>query len=428
MIQEVGDELYSVVEEIKPPALLIDFAMVQYLGSAATGKLINLKKKARRNPTRFVLCRLHPDLLEVFRMSRLDMVFAIFEHRETALAALANMILVGCPLDQCGGWARSDLAGVLAVGHELRCSNCNSRFRTWPQGGSVKVGELSHALIESVSCHTYDDECINLSFTWGTRIAIIGRLDLFASEALERVWRTVPPPRRIVLDLRQTTEWSRRGLDALHGLRGREAEGELAAPSSTRIKRSRRKSSRPGGPFIATHGKPRRSSRAAMENNMAACWKCPSAGINDERRASRQAQGRGKGASLILAVFSSVCKFHRRRAAYISDGAFSLPRISDGPFSLPKSRTRLLELTGHQDRVNLVTFSPDGRRLASGSDERTVARTRKRGHHRNCFHSRPLFLPVAHRGRQHQHPGVTFDPALRLEVPDCAKQHVSAGV
>jgi WD40 repeat protein len=37
------------------------------------------------------------------------------------------------------------------------------------------------------------------------------------------------------------------------------------------------------------------------------------------------------------------------------------------------SGTRLLELTGHSGVVNSVAYSPDGRRLASGAGDKTVA-------------------------------------------------------
>ena len=44
-IQEVGDQLYSLVEDEGHKNLLLNFGNVQYLSSAALGKLINLKKK-----------------------------------------------------------------------------------------------------------------------------------------------------------------------------------------------------------------------------------------------------------------------------------------------------------------------------------------------------------------------------------------------
>ena len=73
-IQEVGDQLYSLVEDEGHRNLLLNFGNVQYLSSAALGKLINLKRKAGAVKGKLKLCCIHPDLLEVFRITRLDQV------------------------------------------------------------------------------------------------------------------------------------------------------------------------------------------------------------------------------------------------------------------------------------------------------------------------------------------------------------------
>ena len=53
--------------------------------SAALGKLINLKKKVSAVKGKLKLCCIHPDLLEVFRITRLDQVFEIYPEEQTAL-------------------------------------------------------------------------------------------------------------------------------------------------------------------------------------------------------------------------------------------------------------------------------------------------------------------------------------------------------
>jgi anti-sigma B factor antagonist len=84
-IQEVGDQLYSLVEDEGHKNILLNFANVQYLSSAALGKLINLKKKVASVKGRLKLCCIHPDLLEVFRITRLDQVFEIYGDKQAAL-------------------------------------------------------------------------------------------------------------------------------------------------------------------------------------------------------------------------------------------------------------------------------------------------------------------------------------------------------
>ena len=84
-IQEVGDQLYSLVEDEGHKNLLLNFGNVQYLSSAALGKLINLKKKVAAVKGKLKLCCIHPDLLEVFRITRLDQVFEIYADEQAAL-------------------------------------------------------------------------------------------------------------------------------------------------------------------------------------------------------------------------------------------------------------------------------------------------------------------------------------------------------
>ena len=84
-IQEVGDQLYQLVDVEAKHQLLLNFGNVRYLSSAALGKLINLKKKVGAVKGKLKLCCIHPDLLEVFRITRLDQVFEIYPDEQAAL-------------------------------------------------------------------------------------------------------------------------------------------------------------------------------------------------------------------------------------------------------------------------------------------------------------------------------------------------------
>jgi len=85
-IQEVGDQLYQLVDVEGKRQLLLNFGNVQYLSSAALGKLINLKKKVGAVKGKLKLCCIHPDLLEVFKITRLDQVFEISPDEQGALS------------------------------------------------------------------------------------------------------------------------------------------------------------------------------------------------------------------------------------------------------------------------------------------------------------------------------------------------------
>ncbi|MHB1558571.1 MAG: STAS domain-containing protein [Isosphaeraceae bacterium] len=57
--------------------LVIDCGGIQYLASSDLGKLINLKKRLSPGGARLILRNVHPDLADVFRITRLDQVFQV---------------------------------------------------------------------------------------------------------------------------------------------------------------------------------------------------------------------------------------------------------------------------------------------------------------------------------------------------------------
>jgi anti-sigma B factor antagonist len=57
--------------------LVIDFSDVQNISSAILGKLINLRKKLNAAGGRLNIQHVHPDLVEVFRMTRLDQMLGL---------------------------------------------------------------------------------------------------------------------------------------------------------------------------------------------------------------------------------------------------------------------------------------------------------------------------------------------------------------
>ncbi len=57
--------------------LVIDCGGIPYLASSDLGGLINLKKRLGAGGVRLVLRHVHPDLAEIFRITRLDQVFQL---------------------------------------------------------------------------------------------------------------------------------------------------------------------------------------------------------------------------------------------------------------------------------------------------------------------------------------------------------------
>lgn len=84
-IQELGHELFQLVEEEKRQKLLLNFSKVDFLSSAALGKLITLDKKAKAHSGKLKLCNIRPEIYEVFVITRLNKLFDIKNNEEEAL-------------------------------------------------------------------------------------------------------------------------------------------------------------------------------------------------------------------------------------------------------------------------------------------------------------------------------------------------------
>lgn len=86
-IQELGGELFKLVEEEKRKNLLLNFSNVEFLSSAALGKLITLDRKVKAAAGKLKLSNIKPEILEVFVITKLNKLFDIKDDEADALAA-----------------------------------------------------------------------------------------------------------------------------------------------------------------------------------------------------------------------------------------------------------------------------------------------------------------------------------------------------
>jgi anti-sigma B factor antagonist len=84
-IQIIGEQLFGLVDEQGRKKILLNFSNVEYMSSAALGKLITLNKKVQSAGGKLVLCSIDPQIREVFEITRLDKVFAIRGDEQDAL-------------------------------------------------------------------------------------------------------------------------------------------------------------------------------------------------------------------------------------------------------------------------------------------------------------------------------------------------------
>ncbi len=86
-IQELGDELFVLVEQENRKSLLLNFETVEFLSSAALNKLVVLDTKVKAHSGKLRLCCLRPEITEVFQITNLNRVFDIRDDESTALAS-----------------------------------------------------------------------------------------------------------------------------------------------------------------------------------------------------------------------------------------------------------------------------------------------------------------------------------------------------
>jgi anti-sigma B factor antagonist len=86
-IQELGQELFQLVEEDHKTRLLLNFQQVEFLSSAALGKLITLDKKVKAHGGKMKFSNIRPEIYEVFAITKLNKLFDIKDDEADALAA-----------------------------------------------------------------------------------------------------------------------------------------------------------------------------------------------------------------------------------------------------------------------------------------------------------------------------------------------------
>lgn len=86
-IQKIGEDLFSLVDELGRKKILLNFSNVEYLSSAALGKFITLNKKVNAGSGKLVMCHISDEIFEVFEITKLNKLFNIQKDEQTGLQA-----------------------------------------------------------------------------------------------------------------------------------------------------------------------------------------------------------------------------------------------------------------------------------------------------------------------------------------------------
>jgi anti-sigma B factor antagonist len=86
-INEIGATLNAMIDESENPKLLLDFANVDHLSSAALGMLINANNRIKQRNGQLRLANIKPQIYEVFVITKLNKLFRILPDRAEAMTS-----------------------------------------------------------------------------------------------------------------------------------------------------------------------------------------------------------------------------------------------------------------------------------------------------------------------------------------------------
>lgn len=90
-LKRLFDDLYAILGKSEEQQVVLDFGSVKFMASAMLGKLVALKKKCDEYKAKLKLCSVSPDILEVFKITKLNKVFDIQSDEATARKSFNNM-------------------------------------------------------------------------------------------------------------------------------------------------------------------------------------------------------------------------------------------------------------------------------------------------------------------------------------------------
>ena len=88
-IQAYEKSIMPMIEQNKGLNLIIDFSNVQFLSSAVLGLLTRISKRVHESGGQLRLCCINSKIFEIFKITRLDKVFEIYEDVGKADQSLA---------------------------------------------------------------------------------------------------------------------------------------------------------------------------------------------------------------------------------------------------------------------------------------------------------------------------------------------------
>ncbi len=83
-LKRLFDDLITLLGKTDERQVVLDFTPVKFMASAMLGKLVALQKKCDEFQAKLKLCGVSPDIMQVFKITKLNKVFDIQSDEATA--------------------------------------------------------------------------------------------------------------------------------------------------------------------------------------------------------------------------------------------------------------------------------------------------------------------------------------------------------
>ena len=94
LIEQIHQEMAKILGETEQRNVILDFREVKFLSSAALGMLILVNKMCKEYKINLKLCNIEPEIAQIFKITGMNKVFAIYKTAEDACAAFQKEGLI----------------------------------------------------------------------------------------------------------------------------------------------------------------------------------------------------------------------------------------------------------------------------------------------------------------------------------------------
>jgi anti-sigma B factor antagonist len=195
--------------------ILLNLTDLFYVQSSSIGEMVSAFTSAHLQGGTLKLVSLTKKVHDLLQITKLYTVFEVFDAEEDALKSFeASLLYCLCPV--CQERSRPPLLDLRLGWPPQTCDHCGAQFEA-----HFLPGSRQQAVVKSLRLQIYENnpnEYVQILSGPPFTLEVAGRLELFAQSALHKAWQSIPAPRFVLVDLRQATEVSDAGRDALLAL------------------------------------------------------------------------------------------------------------------------------------------------------------------------------------------------------------------